>query len=195
MEFLNVKNIIAKRQSLFAQLMEIGATIEQEKIWKLLELANYAPSHRRTQPWRFSVFEKEAKNDFFETLASIYKSTTSKELFKEKKEQKILNKSKNVAVVIAICMKRYDKGSVPVFEEQWAVACAVQNILLGMKSLNIIGYWSTPKMAFSAEMKDYLNLENEDQCMGFLQLGIPKEGLPEIPKLENGPIEDKVTWI
>lgn len=195
MEFLNVKNIIAKRQSLFAQQMEIGATIEQEKIWKLLELANYAPSHRRTQPWRFSVFEKEAKNDFFETLASIYKSTTSKELFEEKKEQKILNKSKNVAVVIAICMKRCDKGSVPVFEEQWAVACAVQNILLGMKSLNIIGYWSTPKMAFCAEMKDYLNLENEDQCMGFLQLGIPKEGLPEIPKLENGPIEDKVTWI
>ena len=195
MEFLNVKNIIAKRQSLFAQQMEIGATIEQEKIWKLLELANYAPSHRRTQPWRFSVFEKEAKNDFFETLASIYKSTTSKELFEEKKEQKILNKSKNVAVVIAICMKRCDKGSVPVFEEQWAVACAVQNILLGMKSLNIIGYWSTPKMAFSDEMKDYLNLENEDQCMGFLQLGIPKEGLPEIPKLENGPIEDKVTWI
>ena len=195
MEFLNVKNIIAKRQSLFAQQMEIGAPIEQEKIWKLLELANYAPSHRRTQPWRFSVFEKEAKNDFFETLASIYKSTTSKELFEEKKEQKILNKSKNVAVVIAICMKRCDKGSVPVFEEQWAVACAVQNILLGMKSLNIIGYWSTPKMAFSAEMKDYLNLENEDQCMGFLQLGIPKEGLPEIPKLENGPIEDKVTWI
>ena len=88
MEFLNVKNIIAKRQSLFAQQMEIGATIEQEKIWKLLELGNYAPSHRRTQPWRFSVFEKEAKNDFFETLASIYKSTTSKELFEEKKEQK-----------------------------------------------------------------------------------------------------------
>ena len=195
MEFLNVKNIIAKRQSLFAQQMEIGATIEQEKIWKLLELANYAPSHRRTQPWRFSVFEKEAKNDFFETLASIYKSTTSKELFEEKKEQKILNKSKNVAVVIAICMKRCDKGSVPVFEEQWAVACAVQNILLGMKSLNIIGYWSTPKLGFRVVMKGYLNLENEDQCMGFLQLGIPKEGLPEIPKLENGPIEDKVTWI
>lgn len=195
MEFLNVKNIIAKRQSLFAQQMEIGATIEQEKIWKLLELANYAPSHRRTQPWRFSVFEKEAKNDFFETLASIYESNTSKELFDEKKEQKILNKSKNVAVVIAICMKRCPKQSVPVFEEQWAVACAVQNILLGMKSLNIIGYWSTPKMAFSAEMKRYLNLEEQDQCMGFLQLGVPKEGLPEIPRLENGPIEEKVKWI
>lgn len=195
MEFLNVKNIIAKRQSLFAQQMEVGATIEQEKIWKLLDLANYAPSHRRTQPWRFSVFEKEAKNDFFETLASIYKSITSEELFDEKKEQKILNKSKNVAVVIAICMNRCEKESVPVFEEQWAVACSVQNILLGMKSLGIIGYWSTPKMAFTKEMKDYLKLEGENQCMGFLQLGIPKEGLPEIPRLENGPIEDKVTWI
>ena len=50
MEFPTVKNVIAKRQSLFVQQMAENATIEKEKIWKLLELANYAPSHRRTQP-------------------------------------------------------------------------------------------------------------------------------------------------
>ena len=91
-------------------------------------------------------------------------------------------------------MNRCEKKSVPVFEEQWSAACSIQNILLGMKSFGIIGYWSTPKTAFTKEMKDYLKLEGENQCMGFLQLGLPREGLPEIPKLENGTIEAKVIW-
>jgi nitroreductase len=189
-----VKDIISERQSLFVQQMDGEKTIEKEKLWKLLQLANYAPSHKRTEPWRFTVFQSEGKDDFFKTLANIYKTTTPDANFEEKKMAKILNKSKSVSTVVAICMNRDEKGSVPVYEEQWAVACAVQNILLGMKSLGIIGYWSTPKMVFSEEMKSYLGLEGENQCMGFLQLGVPKEDLPFIPIKENGPIETKVTW-
>lgn len=194
MEYSNVKKIISERQSLFVQQMAEDATIEKEKLWKLLQLANYAPSHRRTEPWRFTIFQNEGVLDFFLTLANIYKSTTSEQDFEEKKYQKILSKSKNVSVVIAICMNRCAKESVPIFEEQWAVACSVQNMLLGMKSLGIIGYWSTPKMAFTDEMKSFLDLEGNNQCMGFLQLGIHKEGLPNIPIKENNPIENKVTW-
>ena len=49
-------------------------------------------------------------------------------------------------------------------------------------------------MAFSDEMKSYLELQGDNQCMGFLQLGIPKEGLPDITRKENNPIEDKISW-
>ncbi len=194
MDYNNVKKVISQRQSLFAQQMAENASIEKNKLLQLLELANYAPSHRRTEPLRFVVFQNKEKNTFFRKLAFIYKSNTSNEHFDEKKFHKIEKKSKNVAAVIAICMNRCPKESVPVFEEQWAVACAVQNMLLGMKSLGIIGYWSTPKMAFSNEMKSFLELEGDNQCMGFLQLGISKEGLPEIPRKENNPIEEKISW-
>ena len=83
---------------------------------------------------------------------------------------------------------------VAVFEEEYAVACAVQNILLGINSLNIIGYWSTPKMCFTSEFKSYLKLNTEDKCMGILQLGVKKPNLPAIPKQLNGAIKDKVEW-
>ena len=194
MNYKDVKNIISQRQSLFVPQMAENKTIEEDKIWQLLELANYAPSHRRTNPWRFIVFQNESKLDFFKTLAAIYKSSTLRKDYDSKKEQKILSKAKNVSVVIAVGMNRCSKESVPVFEEQWSVACAVQNILLGMKSLGIIGYWSTPKIAFSKEMKSYLKLEDNDQCMGFLQLGLPREDLLNIPQQLNGSIKEKVTW-
>ena len=91
-------------------------------------------------------------------------------------------------------MKRDPQKRVPRQEEEYAVACSVQNILLSMKALNIIGYWGTGKIAFSKQMKAYLNLAEEDQCMGFLQLGVPKEGLPDIPKKQMSGIETKVEW-
>ncbi|MDB4061528.1 nitroreductase [Vicingaceae bacterium] len=194
MEYAEVEHLISNRQSLFTQQMEENASIQKDKLLQLLQLANYAPSHRRTEPWRFVIFRDEEKNVFFKKLAAIYKLNTSSEDFDEKKFQKIQNKAKNVAAVIAICMNRCLKESVPVFEEQWAVACSVQNMLLGMKTLGIIGYWSTPRMAFSDEMKSYLELQGDNQCMGFLQLGIPKEGLPDITRKENNPIEDKISW-
>ncbi|MFT5668372.1 MAG: nitroreductase [Vicingaceae bacterium] len=194
MQIETLTNFIINRQSLFSNQMEEGASIEKDLIWSLLKLANYAPSHRRTQPWRFRVFHEESKNIFFTDLANLYKETTNIELYDENKYKKIANKSSSISTVIAICMKRCSKESVPVFEEEYAVACAVQNILLGMKPLGIIGYWSTPKMAFTSEMKAYLELDKEDKCMGFLQLGLPKQGLPEIPQKQNDPIELKVTW-
>lgn len=194
MDYKEIIELMQQRQSLFALQMEEGATIEDDTIEQLLELANYAPSHRRTEPWRFVVFQKEEKNNFFKQLAKIYKSNCIEVDFDPKKEQKIIGKAKNISTVIAICMNRCAKESVPAFEEQWAVACSVQNMLLGMKSLGIIGYWSTPNLAFTHEMKAYLELEEQSQCMGFLQLGTPKEDLPDIPQKRNGPMKDKIVW-
>ncbi|MFB1021577.1 MAG: nitroreductase family protein, partial [Vicingaceae bacterium] len=93
MQIETLTNFIINRQSLFSNQMEEGASIEKDLIWSLLKLANYAPSHRRTQPWRFRVFHEESKNIFFTDLANLYKKTTKIELYDENKYKKIANKS------------------------------------------------------------------------------------------------------
>ncbi len=35
---------------------EPGKTIPDDIIWQLLENANWAPSHKKSEPWRFTVF-------------------------------------------------------------------------------------------------------------------------------------------
>ena len=194
MNIEEVSQLIKSRQSLYPPQMQAGVKIPDEDIWRLLENANYAPSHKRTEPWRYVVFSGDALKDFFEEMGEIYKEITPQEEFDASKIDKFRAKGETLSHLIAICMKRDPQKRVPRQEEEYAVACSVQNILLSMKALNIIGYWGTGKIAFSKQMKAYLNLTEEDQCMGFLQLGVPKEGLPDIPKKQMSGIETKVEW-
>ncbi len=194
MNYKDVYQLITSRQSLYTAQMEKGAKIPDEDIWRLLENANYAPSHKRTEPWRFIVFTGDKLLEFFEEMGRIYKATTPTENFDEKKIEKYRNKAQTLSHLIAICMKRDPDKKIPKQEEEYSVACSVQNMLLSMKSLNIIGYWGTGAIAFSKEMHQYLELGEDDLCMGFLQLGIPKKDLPSIPKKQMSGIETKVLW-
>ena len=194
MRIEEVNDLIQKRRSWYAGQMKAGATIPNEDIWKLLKNANYAPSHKRTEPWRFVVFDPDHLQLFFDKMTEIYLKITPEADIKEDKVKKYAMKAKTLSHVIAICMKRDEGERVPVQEEEYAVACAVQNILLSMDALNIIGYWSTGKIAFTEEIKDFLNLRQEDKCLGFLQLGVPMDGLPEMPKKQMSEIESKVDW-
>lgn len=194
MKYHEIINIIKSRQSLYPAQMDATKTISKEDIWNLLEAANYAPSHKRTEPWRFIVFEGKAKEEFFLNLVNIYKEETKEVDFNATKVEKLSKRASEISHVIAIAMKRDEGERVPVQEEEYAVACSVQNILLSMKSLNIIGYWSSPKLVYSNQMKSFLGLSEQDKCMGFLQLGVPKNDLPEIPKKQMTGIEEKVSW-
>lgn len=193
MTYTTLLELIKSRQSLYPAQMESNAIIPRTDLLKLLELANYAPTHRRTEPWRYIVFEKQKLQELYLKLGNIYKNISFSD-YHPAKHEKIIDKHLSFSHVIAICMKRDEKESVPSFEEEYSVACSVQNMLLGMKSLNIIGYWSSPKMCYTQEMKDYLGLSVKDKCLGLLQLGVPRADLPTIPKKQMSDIGEKVRW-
>ncbi|MBD99662.1 MAG: nitroreductase [Verrucomicrobia bacterium] len=195
MNIEQVSALIKSRRSWYAAQMDETKNIPNEDIWKLLQNANYAPSHKRTEPWRFIVFDPTQLNSFFDKMAEIYLKITMPENVKADKLKKYKMKAETLSHVIAICMKRDTAERIPMEEEEYAVACAVQNMLLSLNSLNIIGYWSTGKLAFAEETKTFLKLSDKDKCMGFLQLGVPKKGLPELPKIQMSGIETKVSWI
>src|SRR5690554_3821608 len=122
MNYKDVYQLITSRQSLYTAQMEKGAKIPDEDIWRLLENANYAPSHKRTEPWRFIVFTGDKLLEFFEEMGRIYKATTPTENFDEKKIEKYRNKAQTLSHLIAICMKRDPDKKIPKQEEEYSVA-------------------------------------------------------------------------
>jgi len=55
-----VLDLIKKRRSIFpAQYTD--REIAKSDIEKILEAANWAPTHKKTEPWRFRVFRGNAK--------------------------------------------------------------------------------------------------------------------------------------
>lgn len=193
MDYNSTLELIKSRRSLYPAQMDEDKRIPDEDIWKLLDLANYAPNHKLTEPWRFVVFSGEQISTFYDRLFQITSQWFSVDEMR-KKNGKFEERKQKVSHVLAIVMKGNEEGKVPIQEEEYATACAVQNIMLGMKPLNIIGYWGTGKAAYSQEMHEFLDLGPNDKCMGWLQLGVPKILPPDASRRQAGDIKEKVVW-
>ena len=139
------------------------------------------------------VFEGEGIRKFAEFQSVRYKKKAEKEgNFDPARFQKLETKPLACSHIIAICMKRDPKESVPEIEEIAAVSCAVQNIWLTATAYNIGCYWSTGGVTYDKYAKAFFGLGEKDILMGFMMLGIP-ERIHVSGKRQ--PIEEKVNWV
>ena len=83
-------SIIKNRRTILPPLYEKGKVVPDEIIWQILENANYAPNHKHTEPWRFTVFTGEGLQHFAELQSSLYKKYAG-EKFKEIKLKKLMD--------------------------------------------------------------------------------------------------------
>lgn len=191
MNFEVLQQIIENRRSCKPALMN-GKKIEDAIIHNLLQLADWAPTHAHTEPWRFIVFANDAVQRFCKEHAELYKTNMPKEKFETAKYQKLLHNGDNCSHIIAVYMKRGTNPKITRVEEICSVAASVQNILLGASALNIAVLWSTGGLTYHAAMKEYFGLSDEDQMIGFLYLGysdiVPKEGERIVP------LKEKFEW-
>lgn len=162
-----------------------------DMINEILSNARWAPTHGMTEPWHFVVFQENALNDLGTFMADTYKKSTPEDLFLQKKHDKLINRPQLSSVIIAVCMKRQESEKIPEIEEVAAVACAVQNMHLTATAYGLGGYWSTGNIAYSEEMKQYLNLNEKDKCLGLFYIGYPNI---DWPKQHRVPLEYKTEW-
>jgi nitroreductase len=183
-----LSRIIKRRRSIFP-VSYTEQEVPVEVIKQVLESANYAPTHKLTQPWRFIVFRNEGKIKLGEELARLYKETTPENQFLQKKYDSILEKAGQASCIITL-NAALNSDKVPEWEELAALACAVQNMALTAEALNVGAYWSSPGMI--ADMKYYLNLGEQEKCFGLFYMGYHNE---EPREAMRTPIEDKIKWI
>jgi nitroreductase len=187
-----INELIRHRRSIHPRLFT-GEIIEQKIIEKLLENANWAPTHGLTEPWRFVVFYKDGIKKLAEFQAELYKKLhTQRGTFKEEKYKKLLTTPLLSSHIIAVGMKRDDREKIPEIEEVEAVACAVQNILLTATAYGIGCYWGSGGITYEEEAKPYFGLGPNDKLLGYLYLGISSEPWPEG---RRKPVREKVTWV
>ncbi|RYY09459.1 MAG: nitroreductase [Cytophagaceae bacterium] len=184
-----VNDLIRTRRSVFVPQFEPGKIIPDDIIWQLLENANWAPSHKRTESWRFTVFTGAGLQKLADFQASMYKATAAK--FDESKYQKLLTLPLLCSHIIAIGMKRVDEG-LPEIEEVEAVACAVQNLALSAHAYGLGGFWSSGGVTYNEAAKAFFGLGPADKLLGFFNLGYVRT--PGAAG-KRGPVQDKTHWV
>jgi len=184
-----LNRLIRERRSIFPR-QYTGEAIPDAVLLQLLENANWAPTHRHTEPWRFHVIRGDARQRLGQFLADAYQAQTPKESFSAAKHEKTLRQPMQASVVIAIGMQRDPQERVAEWEEIAAVACAVQNLWLSASAYGLAGYWSTPKSILGNPA--FLQSAPGERCLGLFYLGT---WLSEPLTGKRGNIIDKIRYI
>ncbi|PTT01992.1 nitroreductase [Pedobacter sp. HMWF019] len=186
---IDILNTIIKRRRSIFPISYTSQEISVEVIRQILESANYAPTHKLTEPWRFVVFRNEGKWKLGEQLARLYKENTPTASFLQKKYDSITEKVRQSSCVIAI-NAQLNPDKLPAWEEIAALACAVQNMALTAEALKVGAYWSSPEMI--SDLGDFLQLNENEKCFGLFYMGYHNE---EPRTAKRTPIENKVRWV
>jgi len=184
--------LIASRRSVFQQNYS-GEQVDDAIVKQMLENANWAPTHKFTEPWRFVVYTRDGLKTLGNQQAAVYKTvTTADGTFKEERYQNLLTKSMLSSHIIVVGMKRDKNKSVPEIEEVGAVFCAIENMYLTATAYGLGAYLSTGGITYFEEAKEIFGLEKDDKLLGFFHIGVPKSKMPEG---RRKPVQEKVTWI
>jgi nitroreductase len=185
-----VNTLIRSRRAVFPQMYN-KEEITDAEIKDILENANWAPTHKKTEPWRYIVFRGEALVSLGEWLAAKYRETATKAWdCSDARYEKFLNRPLQCGCVLGICMLRDPAKRLPKWEELAALACSVENMWLTCTAYGIGAYWSTP--GFVVDAKDFPHLKDGWKCKGLFYMGRWDE--QELPA-KRGAIGDKIEWI
>lgn len=170
-----------------------GNIIPDETVKELLQLAHWAPTHGRTEPWQFFVYSGASLQQFGKAHADLYWQHTAEDKRMQATYEKLLHNTDKASHVIISVMKRGENPKIPQMEEIAAASAAIQNILLGAQALGIASFWSTGGMTHNPALKEFLHLGADDVVLGLLFLGYTDE--PAKAGVRNSPIDEKVKWL
>ena len=155
--------------------------VPRETIVELIEAATWAPNHKMTQPWRFSVLTGSAR----ERLGQVWAQSAAANVPADQRDAFIAGEAKKPlrSPVVIVVSVRTDANPIMAEEDFAATAAAVQNLLLAAHAKGLAGAWKSGKICYSDVVKGFLGLDRSDRIIGLIYLGaVAVEDAPIKPR-------------
>jgi nitroreductase len=179
---------IANRRS-FALGDVSDQPVERAHIEQLLEAANWAPSHGKTEPWRFVVYTGESRRQLAEAFGTAFRLMNPQHAPGSEGEKAQVKRAWQAPVWIALGMQ--PSGKMPEWEDLIAMGSAVHNMHLLASALGLAAKWTSGAVVMHAHVAEVVGFAPETKLYGFLYVGHPAIAWPEG---QRRPISDKVRW-
>lgn len=162
-------------------VVDADAPVPEELIDRLLDLAIWAPNHKRSWPWRFAVFTGDGRRRLGEAMAAV----AEKAGLSHKKVDKMRVKYLRSPVVVVVSSVA-DKDPYRRAENRDAVAAAVQNMLLGATALGLASHWASIDDVVAPAVRSLAGTGPADDLVALVYLGWPtgEVAVPERPAPE-----------
>lgn len=143
--------------------------VARETIVELIEAATWAPNHKLTQPWRFTIVAGDARRE----LGEVWARSAAAEMPEPKRSAFMEGEARKplrAPCVIAVST-RTDVNPVTAEEDLVATGAAVQNMLLAAHAKGLCAAWKTGKIVRDPAVKAFLGLDEAERIVAFVYLG------------------------
>lgn len=161
-------NLLTRRRSTPAiGLSEPGP--DSAQIEQLLGIAARVPDHGKLAPWRFIVFQDEARESFGRILGKVWAERTPDATAEQIAFE--ANRFTRAPLVIAVISKVTEKHAIPLWEQELSAGAVCQNLLIAASAMGFGAQWLTEWYAFDSHAKDALGLRSGERVAGFIYIG------------------------
>jgi len=169
--------LLSRRSAKLLLLGEPGPS--PEALTKLLTAAARVPDHGKLTPWRFILFEGEARARFGKLLVDSLRET---ELLSPERAAQEGTRFLHAPVVIGVISRARGGHTIPEWEQILSAGAVCQNILIAAHALGFVATWLTGWFAYHPKVLAALGLAEGERIAGFIHIGTPAAPLEERPR-------------
>jgi nitroreductase len=143
----------------------------EAEIETLLKIASRVPDHGKLAPWRFILFEGEARAAAGEAIASVFNSNrpdaTPDQIDFERK------RLARAPLVIAVVSRAGPHVKIPEWEQELSAGASAMTLVIAAHAMGYAASWITEWYAYDRRVLDALGLAANERIAGFVHIGRP----------------------
>lgn len=152
--------------------MELGGPAPTAaEIETLLTIAARVPDHGRLTPWRFILFEGDARLKAGAAIEAIFRAdhpeATPEQLDFERK------RLARAPLVVAVVSRAGPHAKIPQWEQELSAGAACMNLVHAAHALGFAASWITEWYAYDRRVLDKLGVAPHERIAGFVHIGRP----------------------
>ena len=143
----------------------------EAEIETLLKIASRVPDHGKLAPWRFILFEGEARAAAGEAIASVFRTNrpdaTPDQIDFERK------RLARAPLVIAVVSRAGPHVKIPEWELERSAGASAMTLVIAAHAMGYAASWITEWYAYDRRVLDALGLAANERIAGFVHIGRP----------------------
>ena len=151
----------------------------------ILKAGARVPDHGKLFPWRFIVFEGEARPRFGQLLVSCLRET---ETITPERAALEAGRFLRAPVVVGVVSRVREAIPIPEWEQQLSAGAVCQTILIAAHAMGFVANWLTEWYAYHPLVLERLGLKPGERIAGFIYIGTSTVLLEERPRPEMAKI-------
>ena len=158
-----------------------GPGLTAGEIDTLLTIAARVPDHGKLVPWRFIVFDGDARLSAGEAIAEAFRAK-----YPDATPEQIAFEGQRLArapLVIAVVSRAAPHVKIPEWEQVLSSGAAAMSLVFAAHALGFAANWITEWYAYDRAALDALGLAPPEKIAGFIHIGraAPAEDRPRPP--------------